>query len=438
VHQLTFVCFLFASLLSPNTLGQGLGVDQLLDRAIRENGLLPLKKIIPTASKREVSRLGSMLFHEVELSGNRNINCASCHHPRFGTGDSVPFSIGEGGVGLGPQRLQKNAGVTRRHSPHLLNLGYPDITEMFWDGRVSRNPSNGQLLTPEPALNGANPEKSDIAKALTSALAAQAIFPLVNALEMRGESGNDIADTDGNLAAWSAIMKRLLEGNSAQKYQTQFSKAYPKQKKFNIGHVGQALGVFIGNAFNIVDTPYDRYLLGDRSALKESEKRGLLVFTGRGKCIKCHNGAHLSNFEYKTVGVPQLTPIAFKEPFDEGRFEVTGQKRDLFKFKTPSLRNLMITAPYMHNGAFDSLEKVIDHYSDPAKSLSNFRLDSVDLSAYTSSFVVDQDKLRNKLRINLISIGEVRRGLALTAKEKADLLVFLKNGLLDYRFQPQR
>jgi len=416
-------------------------IDSRLEKVIRINRLKALKKA--HQAPRELSRLGSMLFHEVELSGTRDINCASCHHPRFGTADAQAFSIGQGGSGLGTSRIQRSGGLTRRHSPHLLNLGYPEITHMFWDGRVARNPQTGAFTTPEPALNGANPTRADITSVLKSSLSAQTIFPIANALEMRGEFGNDVADAQGNLGAWDAVMKRLLFGPKGNEYLEQFRKAYPKNSRpgvFNIGHVGEALGSFLRTAFNVIDTPYDRYLNGDKTAMTNSEKKGLEVFAGRGKCIKCHNGDHLSNFEFKTVGTPQLTPAEYPAPFDRGRFEVTQKKSDLFKFKTPALRNLSITAPYMHNGVFNSLEKVIEHYDNPKESLASFSLSnaSIDLSNYSSSFVIDRDETRNKLRINLISIGDVRRGLNLTPSEKADLLSFLKTGLLDYRFQGNR
>lgn len=396
------------------------GLDQALDEIILKNDLRPLER--PNPSPKALSRLGAMLFMDNELSGPRQISCHACHHPMFGTSDGIPFSKGV-------------LGLTRRHSPHLLNLGYPEIEFMFWDGRVHYDPVMKTFTTPEPALNGANPKRPEITTVMTSALAAQTIFPIANHLEMRGESGNDVADAIGNIGAWEAVMKRLTQGPKSKRYMAQFKAAYPNTKDFNIGHVGEALGSFIKDSFNLIDTPYDRYLKGNLSALTPSEKRGLIVFSTRGKCIKCHNGSHLSNFEFKTVATPQLTPDTYKAPFDEGRYEVTKNKSDLFKFKTPGLRNLAVTAPYMHNGSFKTLEEAVDHYNDPQASMENYDLSIADLSAYPNdTFVIDRDKKRNKLRVNLISIGEVRRGIDLTPSEREDLINFLRRGLLDYRF----
>jgi len=414
-----------------------LPLDEQLKKIIFDKGLKPLERVQPKVS-REVTRLGSMLFHETQLSGNKNIGCNSCHHPMFGTSDAMAFSIGEGGIGMGGRRRQENGGVTKRHSPHVLNLGYPEIEHMFWDGRVHYDPKTKIFTTPEPGFNGANPKYKEVTSVITSSLAMQTIFPIVNDLEMRGGQGNDIADAGSNMGSWNAVMDRLLKGSQKERYQKQFKAAFPNTTNYNIGHVAEALGQFLGLSFNIVDTPYDRYLKGDISAMTDSEKRGLIVFTGRGKCVECHNGAHLSDFDFKSVGTPQLTPASIPAPFDEGRFEVTGNKSDLFKFRTPALRHLKITAPYMHNGAFKTLEEVIEHYNDPKKSLTNYTLNQMDMNPYNSDFVIDKDPLRNKLRISLISIGEVRRGVNLTEAEKQDLLSFLETALLDYRFQRER
>lgn len=435
-YFLNFLVFtILFTISSRAAIAQQIGIDQTLQSIIIKNDLKPLEKVTPKPI--ELRQLGARLFTGVELSGPQNIACVHCHHPRFGTADAIPFSIGEGGNGIATFRQQAMGGVTKRHSPHLINLGYDDIKFMFWDGRVHRS-ANGILTTPEAALNGKNPQLKNVVDTITSSLSAQAIFPIANKLEMMGETGNKIADAGSTVAAWSAVVKRLFEGSSSSDFIPLFKNAFPNVVDFNIGHVGEAIAAFIGGQFNLVDTPYDRYLKGDVNAMTESEKKGLIVFAGRGKCIKCHNGRHLSNFEFKTVGTPQLNSDQYKAPYDQGRYEVTGIKSDLFKFKTPTLRNISMTAPFMHNGVFNTLEEVIEHYNDPKLSLDSFSKDIIDLERYSDGFIVDQDIKRNKLRINLISIGEVRRGIKLTNSEKQDLLAFLKTGLLDMRLQPNR
>lgn len=405
-------------------------LDQKLQKIISTYNLKPLEKMQPAPT--EKIRLGAFLFHEIELSGPKNVACFNCHHPRFGTSDGMAFSIGEGGTGIGGFRKQGTGGLTKRHSPHLINIGYTDIEFMFWDGRVHRDEQTGVLTTPEPALNGKNPAAKDIVDVMTSSLAVQLIFPLVNELEMKGDSGNDIADTANNLEAWEAIMKRLM---AKTQYADQFKKAFPNTTKFNIGHVGEALATFVGRNFNLVDTPYDRYLKGDVNAMSDEQKRGMLVFGGKGKCVECHNGRHLSNFEFYSVGVPQFAAVADSNPFDEGRYEVTKDPNDLYRFRTPPLRNISLTAPFMHNGAFKTLEEVVDHFMNVTDSMANFDLSGVDMAPYNETFVLDTDVVRNDKRVQSMPIQDMKKGTQLTQSEKLDLLKFLETALLDMRLQ---
>ena len=410
-------------------------LDERVEKIVADNGLLPMEPV--AVLNKDKLKLGGQLFMDTLLSGNKDISCMTCHSPMFGTGDMLPFPIGTGGAGMGPNRVQRAGLLSKRNSQPLYNLGYDDVEFMFWDGRVHRDHKTGILTTPEPALNGENPKLKDVADVFTMAVSVQALFPPINDAEMRGKN-NDIANAATDVESWEVIMKRLTEGEGKDRYVEQFKKAYPGTEKFNIGHVGEAIGTFIKGTFQVTDTPYDRYLRGDKNAMTDSEKRGLIAFVERGKCVQCHAGAQLSNFLFKTVATPQFNSDTVAEPYDEGRFEVTGVKRDLFKFKTPPLRNLALTGPYMHNGAFATIEEAVDHYNDPKQGLADFTLDQVDLSNYTDNFVIDKDVRRNKLRVNLISIGEVRRGINLTELERADLIQFLKTGLLDYRFQPNR
>ncbi len=421
-----------------------LAVEQLdteLLKLIKESDLRPLKAA--KKKSRALITLGANLFSEREMSGPRDISCMDCHHPALGTGDELAFSIGTGGVGVGVRRVQNKAGVTKRHAPHLLNLDFSDIENMFWDGRVHYNNKTKVLTTPEASINGKKPRRHDVARLLNSSLAAQSIFPLTSHLEMRGHSGNDLAEAKSNQEVWRRVVKRLVNKKVTKEhsYVNLFKKAYPeieKVKHFNIGHVGQALAGFMGEQFTAVDTPYDRYLDGDVTAMSRVEKKGLKVFLTRGQCIKCHTGRHLSDFDFKSVGTPQLGVVGTDSFSDKGRFEVTGKKIDQFKFRTPALRNLSLTAPYMHNGAFVNIEEVVEHYSNVKTSLANYKIPDIYQEQYNSKMLVDDDKVRNKLRVNLISIDPIRRGLNLTEVEKSDLVAFLKTGLLDFRFQKKR
>jgi cytochrome c peroxidase len=420
-------------LITSPVLATGTNIDEQLAKLIKDNNLQPLEESFK--ERIEVVRLGHNLFRDRQLSGNKDITCMHCHHPGMGTSDMLPLPIGAGGQGLGQSRQQREAQVIPRNSPALINLGYKDIKDMFWDGRVSFDPKTGILQTPEPAFNGQNPKAAHITKHLTSSLAAQVIFPITSKEEMRGFAHNELATAETNLEVWDRVMKRLLHGEFKDFYREQFTKAFPNTKieDFNIGHVGNAMAAFISYNFNLINTPYDRYLKGDMDAMTHSEKKGLKVFLTRGKCINCHAGKHLSNFQYKSTGTPQIGTVGSPKLDDRGRFDVTGEKRDQYKFRTPPLRNVVLTAPYMHSGVFSTLEEVIEHYDNVKKSMAEFKVTEDIQRFYDEKIVHDKDPKREKLRFNLMSIGELRKGLKLTDSEKADLLKFVKDALTDDR-----
>lgn len=115
------------------------------------------------------------------------------------------------------------------------------------------------------------------------------------------------------------------------------------------------------------NSPFDRWkFYGDSNALSIAAKRGFELFNGKGKCNKCHFGADFTQNDFRNIGL-----FNGRELNDSGRMVVTGKKEDIGKFKTPSLRNVSVTGPYMHNGIFKTIKQVIDFYNDPGKVISN-------------------------------------------------------------------
>ncbi len=412
-------------------------IDRELAPLIQKYNLQALQKIEFPKDQLLLKKIqiGARLFHDMNLSGNRNIACIHCHHPRVGTGDMMALSLGEGAQGLFQNRVQAAGHIIRRHSPPMINLGYDDITVMFYDGRVSFDPKKNEFMTPEPGLNGANPKYKEITNQLGSALAAQSIFPLLNVEEMKGSGDNNVAKAKTNIETWNTILNERILANEQMEYKKLLKEVFPGQK-INIGHIGNAMAAFFSHNFNIVDTPYDRYLKGNVSALTAAEKRGFKVFSTKAQCIKCHNGPHLSNFSFEAVGVPQIGVAGSLD--DKGRFEVTGNEADLYKFRTPPLRNIVLLAPYFHDGTMSDLNEVVNHFNNIKDSLENYDLKNVNLSHYNQEILVDKDVTRNKKRFDQISLAELKSGLKLTDDEKKDLLSFLTTGILDYRFQKDR
>lgn len=366
----------------------------------------------------EILVLGHELFRDRALSGNDNISCHDCHHPRIGTGDAVALAIGEGGGFVRGARQQLQAEIIPRHSPVLWNLADQDQFEMFWDARVRIDRRTKELITPEEKLKN-HPE---ITKHLDSALAAQTIFPLLSREEMRGKIGsNDLANIEDSIEVWDAIIKKLKTKNApgGASYVELFNAAFPNQEH-NAGHMGKAMASFIGWRFQVNNTPFDRYIAGDNSALSDEEKHGLNLFMGKARCAVCHHGHLLTNNMLMNVGVPPLRRVDAQ--VDRGY-------RNRYAYKTPGLRNVAKSAPYMHNGIFSSLEEVVEHYDNVLSSLNGFTPSESTFAPYRQTIVREQDlKILQEIDDNIIQ-PFLRHGLNLSAEEKRALVKFLEISL---------
>ena len=393
--------------------------------------MLGFKKLNITKDKDlNLYNLGKELFFSNEVSGNRNINCSTCHHPDAFSADLLPLPIGVGANGIATKRIQNSKNqIVPRNSPALYNLGH-GVNKMFWDARVSYDIFDEVYTTPEPSLNGYNPSSNHITKHLTGALSAQALFPPLSHLEMRGKKGsNEIADAKTNIEAWSLIMKRLL---GISKIKEGFLKAFNGQKDFNIGHFGAAVAEFEKHRFVADDTNWDRYLEGDLKALNAQEKRGAKVFMGHGRCFVCHSGSHLSSFKLENIAAPQLGPGKDIHQNDEGRFLITKRARDLYKFRVPPLRNVALTSPYFHSGAYLTLEEVVNHYEGGVNSIDKYDSTEIDITFrknYSKDLFVETNPYRIFRKKENAHPMLRARSIRLSEQEKKDLIYFLKYSL---------
>ena len=346
----------------------GSGSDGRLSLLLAKSGVTQLDP--GPAPDLAVVRLGEALFFDKILGGNRDISCATCHHPQFAGGDGLPLSLGTGGHGLGPARTPGEGRILiPRNAPDLFNRGSAEWTTMFWDGRVNISDIYG-LST--PVGNG-------LPEMLQTALQAQAMFPVTSREEMRGDLErdgltNELATIDNMepKKMWAALMERLL---AVPGYVELFRAAYPDTPVEELGfeHASFALAAYEIAAFTFMDSPWDRYLAGDGAALSEEARRGAILFYGEARCSTCHSGNLLTDQQYHNIAVPQLGPGKLSdEALDLGRFLETGLPADRYAFRTPPLRNVTLTAPYMHNGAYTTLEGAIRHHLNAADSLRGY------------------------------------------------------------------
>ena len=318
--------------------------------------------------------IGRDLFFDPILSGNRDISCATCHHPRHGTSDGMSLSIGTGGTGLGPdRRLAPGRSVTARiprNAPALWNLGAAEFTVMFHDGRTMRD---------DAAPYGIRmPEGRGLERPLPTALSAQVILPMLSAEEMAGARGANpvadaVADEDitGDTGAWAQLTARVA---ALPGYAERFA-PLTGDRPLHITDIAQALADFIAFEFRADASPYDAHLAGSPGALNAAELRGLALFQGKAGCAACHSGRFQTDHGFHAIGMPQLGPGKDgpgTAPRDRGRHYVTGLEEDLYRFRTPSLRMVALTAPYGHSGAYARLEDVVRHHLDPLGALMRY------------------------------------------------------------------
>jgi len=379
----------------------------------------------PTGINRDIFNLGKKLFFDVQLSGNKNVSCASCHDPKKGTSDGLPLSIGV-----------DSKTIIARNSPALFNLDHPEMRMLFWDGRVSYDRRGETYTTPSEVLNGDYPVRWDITDELGSALAAQAIFPILSHEEMRGAKGtNLIADAKSDEKAWELIMKRIL---NIKEYKEMFSKAYPNSMELNIGHLGNALAHFQKFEFASYNTPWDRYLRGQIQALSEAEKRGAIIFSTKGRCIVCHGRTLLGGNAMANIAAPQIGPGKDIHHNDQGRFEVTSQERHKYVFRAPPLRNVSLSAPYFHSGAYETLKDVVNHYTRGVKALDEYDskwLAKFEKKTYKKKLFVETNQYRLFRKKEEAHPVIKRNMIKLTELEKSDLVLFLSKSLTDPKFQ---
>lgn len=332
-----------------------------------------------TVDKAE-ARLGQLLFYDPILSGNRNVSCGTCHHPAFGTSDGLSLGFGDGGLGLGPDRVADADNMPEqripRNAPALFNLGAHEFTVLFHDGRIEVDPDRpGGLRTPLDA---------DMVAGFASLLSAQTMFPVLSPDEMAGHySENDVAQAvrrgviTGEGGAWDIIARRV---GAIPVYATQFSAVYdhidaPAQISF--ADISNAIAAFMEFEWRSDNAPFDAVLRAE-AYLPEPAATGMDLFYGEAGCASCHSGPFLTDHDFHAMGAPQIGPgkaARFESHArDEGRFRVTGIADDLYAFRTPSLRNVALTGPYGHAGAHSDLRSFVVAHLDPAARLEGYNI----------------------------------------------------------------
>jgi len=396
-------------------------IDAALRRDLARWGVIPIGPM--PAQDPALVALGRALMFDKILSGNRDISCATCHQPSEHAGDGLSLAVGTGGTGLGPSRtLGPGRQFVPRNAPSLVNGGL-GVFYLFWDGRISGFQS-GPFTT--PAGYALPPDLPNI-------LAAQAMFPVVDRREMRGGPGDrDVFGNPNELAQfgdsqfveiWQAAMRRVL---AIPEYVTMFSAAFPGMPTDRLGfqHAATAIAAFEMQPLTKTDSPFDRYLNRDDAALTLEQKRGALLFFGDARCSSCHNGAFLGGGQFANNGAPQLGPgRGAGAPLDFGHGDVINNEFGRFTFRVAPLRNVELTAPYFHDGAYPTLAAVVRHYNNVPVALRGF--DVSQLAPALRSLYHGEEATISAVLAGLDS--RLRQPLGLTDDEQRDLVAFLES-----------
>ena len=386
----------------------------------------------------DLVELGKNLFFDKILSGNLNISCSTCHHVLADTGDWLPLPVGEGGRGLGVARDTGSGEdaiherVPRNAQP-IFNLGRKDFNFSFHDGRVE--------ICPEEEPSGfCSPAGEYLPSGLDNILAAQAMFPVTSPTEMAGQEGeNDQADAvvGGDLPlVWEIIAQKLQD---EENYLPLFQAAFPDGPDavntvddITYVHAANAIAAFETKNWRFDNSPFDRYLRGEKAAMSPSAKRGLRIFYGKGGCSGCHSGKFQTDQGFHAIAMPQIGPgkgdnlPGYSDGHDDfGRERVTGNDADRFRFRTPTLRNVALTFPYGHAGAYSTLEAVVRHHLDPVNSLYNYDQSQVVLPSRPDLDAQDFVVMDDLARVDAIAAANELAPVRLKEKQIADLIEFL-------------
>nr|WP_087016982.1 cytochrome c peroxidase [Thaumasiovibrio subtropicus] len=335
-----------------------------------------------------LAQLGKKLFYSKSLSGEFDVACASCHHPMLGGGDGLSLPVGINALqsdvlGVGRRDADGVPNVPR-NSPTTFNVGLWD-QGLFWDSRVEslgkealQNGAASPISTPESGTGIADPNAGH------NLVMAQARFPVTSVDEMKGmhfEANSNNTQIRDHLAARIGDIGlgagELALNQWLFEFQQAFNSGDDAETLITFDNIALALGEF-QRSMVFVENPWQSYLSGDVAALNESAKRGAILFftaasEGGAGCAACHRGPLFSDEQHHTIAFPQIgVGKTEADQDDTGRELVSGDADDRYRFRTPSLLNIAVTAPYGHAGAYDSLDEVLAHYNNPRDSVQDY------------------------------------------------------------------
>jgi cytochrome c peroxidase len=464
--------------------------------------------------KRKIE-LGRLIFFDKGLGLHQDNTCAGCHAPGFGFGDSQPIAIGvDNNDTVGVHRKGPR---NQRRTPSVINTAF--FPSLMWNSRfksLTNDPFNNSLgfEFPPPEGDSLFSISYNYVRRAKHLLVAQAHIPFTELPEMAGFTStanttisfsrfsgltaNDNAEgktkpmlfnkgtTNANRNITSCqdpdfsvfddghglpvppidphynssnfgIRAEVLDllNNNAE-YVRLFRRIYPEvaYKPIDFIMVGEVVAEF-EFFLTFAVAPLDKFAAGNSNAMSESQKRGALIFFGKGNCVSCHavsgsSNQMFSDFAQHNVGTPQIYPVfgfsTGNVPFsdincpnktatgtlDFGREEFTGNIADRYKFRSSPLRNAKLQSSFFHNGSFKDLKKAIKYHLDPTKNIRTY-------SPNNNGVPVDLKYKASDMPNVMATIDPVlRNGIRLSENEINDLYIFVRDGLYDDKASPDK
>jgi len=410
-------------------------IDNQLTRQLRELGFTGrIESTLAARLGRHVdpplADIGRLLWFDTVIGLKGDNTCAGCHSPTNGFGDSQPIAVGIDNNGIvGPDRAGPR---NMRRAPMVLNAAF--FPSLMWNSRFSSR--SGDPFDNHAGFEFPLPEGMTLS-AESHLLIAQAFIPPTERTEAAG------FDFPGDNNAMRAEVVRRVD--RVTDYRRLFAERFPSVRAgapIDYDMFARAIAEF-EFSLTFANAPIDRYARGDIAALDDTEKGGAILFFGKTRCVECHSVSGAANemftdFGQHAIGVPQLVPRNTNNQFDGlggnedfGREDFTGNPVDRYKFRTPSLRNVAVEAALMHDGAFSTLAAAIRHHLNASASL-------LDYSAARQGLPTDLSGPIGPTAPPLAAIDHrLSTPVVLTDREFDDLLVFVRDALLDSRARPE-
>ena len=424
-------------------------IDKLLTNIIQKQGLTGnplLNRSVPDINSPQ-AQLGMDLFFSKTLGGEYDSACVACHHPALGGGDNLslpigveadtPDLLGVGRTNYNADNNQEGGPPVPRNAPTTFNTVIWDKFQ-FHDGRVESldktpgaNGADGSgIRTPDSPFGVADPLAGN------NLVQAQARFPVTSNEEMKGFNHTKYTNQTirellaGRLGGYGDEGDVLINTDHwLEKFQFALSNSNGSAEELITEQNVSMLIAEYERSQAFVNTPWKKYIEGNRKAISKKAKRGAILFytsssKGGANCSSCHSGDFFTDEGFHNLAMPQIGPgkgDGDNGSKDFGRARETGLDEDKFAFRTPSLLNVEVTGPWSHAGSYTSLEAIVKHHLNAAEAIENY-----DEQQLTQTGIRNLDQMSANTQEALSSPNFALETIQLSDMQVGFLVEFLK------------